>query len=156
MADDRLSDAELDELEARIDGWLRTQLDENPIVAAVERGEAGERRWYVRVLGEEKSVFSIWFRLRQRTLSYETYVLPAPEEHRDEVLEMLLRRNRTLFGVAFAIGEEDAVFLVGQAPVGSLDEGEVDRILGTVYETVERTFKPALRLAFASKLGDGR
>ena len=32
--------------------------------------------------GDEKDVFTIWFHLRQRTLHYETYVMPSPEENR--------------------------------------------------------------------------
>src|SRR3546814_8120369 len=62
----------------RLDAWLALQLTDNPAVAAVERdAESGERRWFVRVRGEEKDVFTIWFHLRQRTLHYETYVMPA-------------------------------------------------------------------------------
>ena len=106
---------ELDALEARIDAWLADQLAENPVVAAVERDrESGERRWFVRVTGEQKDVFTIWFHLRQRTLHYETYVMPAPEENQAQFYEHLLRRNLKLYGAAFAIGDEDAVFLVGQ------------------------------------------
>ena len=53
---------ELDALEARIDAWLAEQLADNPVVAAVDRDrEPGERRWFVRVTGEEKDVFTIWF-----------------------------------------------------------------------------------------------
>ena len=52
------TDAELDALEARIDAWLQRQLVDNPIVAAVDRGEPGERRWYVRLRGEEKDTFT--------------------------------------------------------------------------------------------------
>ena len=51
---------ELASLEARIDEWLAVQREENPVVAAVERDvESGERRWFVRVRGEEKDVFTI-------------------------------------------------------------------------------------------------
>ena len=64
--------------------------------------------------GEEKDTFTIWFTLGQRTLHYETYVMPAPEENHEQFYEHLLRRNLKLYGAAFAIGEEDAVFLVGQ------------------------------------------
>ena len=72
------TDAELAALEQAIDVWLAEQLAENPVVAAVERGEPGERRWYVRVLGEDKDVYSIWFTLGQRTLAFETYFMPSP------------------------------------------------------------------------------
>lgn len=154
MADEIADPATLAALDARIDAWLRTQLTENPVVAAVERGEPGERRWYVRVRGEAKDVFTIWFTLRQRTLQYETYVMPAPEENHAELYEHLLRRNRRLTGAAFAIGEEDAVFLTGSLGVHVIDEGELDRILGSLYAYVEQCFLPALRIGFASRFAD--
>jgi len=154
MADEIADPATLDALEARIDTWLRAELDGNPIVAAVERGTPEERRWYVRINGESKDVYSIWFTLRQRTFAYETYVLPAPEEDHARFYEHLLRRNRKLHGMAFCIGEEDAVFLAGSLPVGALDEGELDRILGSMHACVEQCFVPALRIGFASRFAD--
>jgi hypothetical protein len=143
---------ELDALEAQIDAWLAVQVDENPVVAAIERDrESGERRWFVRVHGEEKDVFTIWFTLRQRTLHYETYVMPAPEENPAELYEHLLRRNRQLYGLAFAIGDEDAVFLMGRLANDAVTPDELDRVLGSLYEWVERTFRPAMRIGFATR-----
>lgn len=144
--------AALDALDARISAWLVEQLEENPVVVAVERDvESGERRWFVRVHGEQKDVFTIWFHLRQRTLHYETYVMPAPEENAGELYEHLLRRNLKLYGASFAIGDEDAVFLVGQLDNGHVDEEELDRILGSLYGWVEQFFRPAMRIGFASR-----
>lgn len=143
---------ELDALEARIDAWLADQVACNPVVAAVERDrDSGERRWFVRVTGEEKDVFTVWFHLRQRTLHYETYVLPAPEENHARFYEHLLRRNLKLYGAAFAIGDEDAVFLVGQLDNSAVTWDELDRILGSLYAWVEQCFRPALRIGFASR-----
>ena len=143
---------ELDALEARIDEWLATQRRENPVVAAVERDlESGERRWFVRVRGEEKDVFTIWFTLGQRTLHYETYVMPAPEENHERFFEHLLRRNLKLYGAAFAIGEEDAVFLMGRLANDAITPDELDRVLGSLYEWVERSFRPAMRIGFATR-----
>ena len=138
---------------ARIESWMQRQLDENPSVAAVERDPTEVRRWFVRLTGEEKDVFSVWFTLGQRTLRYETYVMPAPEENHAQLYEHLLRRNVGLYGATFAIGEEDAVFLVGQLPLHALDDDELDRILGTMYEYTERFFRPALRIGYASRFG---
>jgi len=146
-----LTDAELGTLEARIDRWLQVQLDENPLVAAVDRGDPGERRWYVRLRGEEKDTFTIWLTLGQRTLRYETYVMPAPEENHARFYEHLLRRNRQLHGWAFAIGEEDAVFLVGALASGQVTEDELDRVLGSGWAYVERCFRAALRIGYASR-----
>ena len=146
------TDGELDTLATRIWEWLGRQVDESPVVAAVERDESQpNRRWFLRVHGEEKDVFSIWFHLGQRTLSYETYMLPDPETHRAELFEYLLRHNRQLYGASFAIGEEKAVFLVGQLDNRMVDDVELDRVLGSLYGWVERYFRPALRLGFASR-----
>ncbi len=146
------SPEELAALATHIEEWLDVQMAENPVVAAIDRDEDPDvHRWFVRVTGEEKDVFSIWFHLRQRTLHYETYVMPAPEENVDRFYEFLMRRNTTLMGAAFGIGEEDAVFLAGSLPNGAVDHDELDRILGSLYVWTERFFKPALRIGFASR-----
>ena len=143
--------AELARAEALIDAWLARQKADNPVVLAVDRGEAGECRWYVRLRGEEKDYITIWFALGQRTLSYETYVTPAPEENHAVFYEHLLRRNLRLNGVAFAIGAEDALYLRGQLPVGHIDDDALDRILGSLYLYTEQFFRPAMRIGFASR-----
>lgn len=148
MIDGAASPDELAAAERRIDAWLDLQLHQNPVVTAVERGEPGERRWYIRLNGEEKAVFSIWFALGQRTLHYETYLMPAPEDNAGQLYEHLLRRNRKLYGAAFCIGEEDAVFLTGQEAVATLDDDVLDRILGSLYAYVEQCFRPAMRIGF--------
>jgi hypothetical protein len=146
------TDDELDALEARIEAWFERQRTGNPVVAAVERDtESGERRWFVRVRGDQKDVFTIWFHLRQRTLHYETYVMPSPEENHAAFYEHLLRRNVKLYGGAFAIGDEDAIFLVGQIANDAVDEDELDRILGSLYEWTEQFFRPAMRIGYASR-----
>ncbi len=146
------SDADLAALDAVLETWLAAQRADNPVVAAVERDHtSGERRWFVRVRGEEKDVFTVWFTLRQRTLHYETYVMPAPEENHGALYEHLLRRNRQLYGAAFAIGDEDAVFLVGQLDNAAITEDELDRVLGSLYQWVEQFFRPAMRIGFATR-----
>ena len=144
------SEAELVELGRNIEAWATTQLTENPSVLGIER-DGAERRWVLRLQGEEKATFAVWFTLGQRALAYETYLLPAPEENHGAFYEHLLRRNLKLRAVTFAIGVEDAVFLVGQLANAQVNEVELDRILGTLYEAVERCFRPALHIGFASR-----
>ncbi|HVM54887.1 MAG TPA: YbjN domain-containing protein [Acidimicrobiales bacterium] len=146
------TEEELDRYEALIDGWLRAAFDENPIMVALDRGEPGDRRWYVRLAGEEKDHTTVWLRLGQRALHAEAYMMPAPEENHGRVYEQLLRRNRGTHGVWFAIGVEDAIFLVGQVELACLSEGQLDRLIGSIYAYVEQCFRPALRLGFASRL----
>jgi hypothetical protein len=78
-------------------------------------------------------------------------MMPAPEERAGELYEHLLRRNLKLRGFCFAIGAEDAVFLIGEISVERIGEAELDRLLGSVYSYVEQCFRPAMRIGFASR-----
>jgi Putative bacterial sensory transduction regulator len=135
---------ELDALAERISAWLAGELETNPILLDVTRDDELPYRWFVRLAGEEKDFTTIWMTLGQRTLKYETYVLPAPEQNRAPLFELLLRRNYGLVGAHFAIGPEDAVFLSGELPVHVVDEEELDRIVGSLLEYVEQVFRRAV------------
>lgn len=134
--------------EAQIDEWLASFAAATPAVEAVDRGEGDEIRWFVRMAGEEKDFTTIWLTLGQRTLRYESYVMPFPEANAERLFEHLLRRNERLVGAHFALGVEDAVFLRGELPVSALSQDELDRIIGTLYATVEQCFQPLLRIGF--------
>lgn len=143
-----------EELEAKhtfIDSWLQSAEADNPVIDAVERGPADERRWYVRIHGEEKDVWTIWFTLGQRTLRYETYLTPPPEENHADFYEHLLRRNHRLVGLKLEIGVEDAVFLSGAMSVAQVTAEALDHVLGSMYAAVELIFRPAMRIGYASK-----
>lgn len=147
---------EQDDLRARVEDWLARLAAANPAVAAIDRAEGDEVRWYVRLRGEAKEFTTVWLTLGQRTLRYETYVLPHPEEHGGEVFESLLRRNHRLVGASFSIGEEDAIFLHGELVLAGLTEPELDRAIGTLYDTVEMVFPSLVRVAFASRFVEER
>jgi hypothetical protein len=147
-------DASIARIEAQIDEWLAEQRRNDSTIVAVDRGEDDEIRWFVRMRGEEKEFTTIWLTLGQRTLKYETYVMPAPEENAEILYDMVLRRNDRLVGVHFSIGAEDAIFLRGELPLHALNEAELDRIVGTIYATVERTFPTLIRVGFASRFAD--
>jgi hypothetical protein len=152
---DVADDAALAILERRIDEWLASIAAGWLPVEAIERAEGEQRRWYVRLRGDDKDFTTIWLTLGQRTLRYETYVMPAPEENAAELYEHLLRRNERLVGAHFSIGIEDAVFLRGELPNHALSEAELDRVIGTLLATVEQTFRGLLRIGFASRFAAG-
>ena len=143
--------ADLDLLEINITTWLKSIGERFDEIVAVDQGEPGEHRWYVRMRGEEKEFTTVWFYLGQRTLKYETYVMPAPEENAQELYENVLRRNESLVGAHFSIGIEDAIFLRGELPIRLIDEQELDRIIGTLYAYVEQIFPSIIRIGFRSR-----
>jgi hypothetical protein len=136
-------------LERQIDEWLATLRAGDPTIEAVDRGEAGELRWYVRLHGEHKEYTTVWLTLGQRTLRYETYVMPAPIDNVAEVYESVLRRNERLVGAHFSIGAEDALFLRGELPLSALTERELDRVIGSLFAYVEQSFPVLIRLGYA-------
>lgn len=105
-------------------------------------------RWYVRFGCDGRDAATIYFDLRQRSLYYELYFIPDPPADNAEFYRWLLRRNRALYLVHFAIGTGGDIFLVGRTPLEDLDEDELDRILGAIYEATETWFQPAIRLGF--------
>jgi hypothetical protein len=146
---DAHDDATVAALAVQIDTWLDQLASTNPTIEAVDRAEGDEYRWYVRLRGDEKDHITVWLTLGQRTLRYEAYVMPAPEENIAQVYEMALRRNGKLVGAHFAIGIEDALFLRGELPVAAIAADEVDRVIGSIYAYVEQYFPALIRLGFA-------
>jgi Putative bacterial sensory transduction regulator len=148
---DAHDDTAVSALAERIDGWLADMAAANAAIEAVDRADGDEHRWYVRLRGEEKEHITVWLTLGQRTLRYEAYVMPAPQENVAQVYELALRRNEKLVGAHFAIGVEDALFLRGELPVGAVRAEEVDRIVGSIYAYCEQCFPAMIRLGFASR-----
>ena len=154
------TDTELDQLEARMDDWLaewaRSQVrgaaDERPMLLDVTRDDEVPRRWYVRLAGESRDVIAIWLTLRQRTLAYESYVLPAPQLRPDHVADFVLRRNYSLVGAQYGVGPEDALYLTGELPTHCVDEDELDRIVGSLWAYIERDVTTLVRLGFQKQI----
>ena len=149
------SDEELDALGQLIHRWAQAERATNDLVLAVDHlapaPPSRDRRWFIRLRGEEKAVTTVWLHLRELTLHFETQFMPAPEENREPLFEYLLRLNAKLFSVKFAIGDEEAIYLSGQLPWSAVDEGELDRIVGSAYAYTEQYFAAAMRLGHASR-----
>lgn len=146
------AESELVDLKQHIDDWLAAELSTNEMVASVETDVAGPRTWYVRLLGDTKDAIAIEFALKQRTLSYETYLMPVPQENHAEFYRSLLVRNEKLYGAAFVIGPQEGIYLQGQLDNRLIKvNGELDRVLGSMWTYVELCFQPALRIGFASR-----
>jgi hypothetical protein len=110
--------------------------------------DASIPRWYVRFGCEGRDAATIYFDFHQRTLRYELYFLPDPPDNHEELYRYLLRRNHTTYAAHFSIGPDGDLYLVGRTLLEHLDEAELDRIIGSLYELVERTFQPVLGLTF--------
>lgn len=150
---DLFDDSQRARLERRIDEWLSTVHDQHPNTVAACKSPGDDLRWMVRLRGESKEFSTIWLQLGQRTLRYETYVMPYPDENVGEVLATLLRRNERLVGAHYALGAENAIHLVGELLLSMVSDDELDRVVGTLFATVEAQFTGLVQRAFAGRLG---
>lgn len=109
------------------------------------------RRWYVRFTCDARDATTIYFDLRERTLRYEVYFLPAPPEPSAELFRFLLQRNHSMYGARFSLGPDGDIYLVGRLALEHLSEQELDRIIGVLYELTERWFQVVVQLAYGPR-----
>ncbi len=157
MMNDALDDGARKLLSADIDGWLAELVGEYDHIVDVERatGDADDVPcWLVRMRGDDKDAITAWLTLGQRTLVYETAVLPAPEDNQADLYEQLLRRNARIVGARFSIGNDGGVYLNGELEATRVDYDALDWMLGTLYSLVEQCFVSLLRIGFAGRFSD--
>jgi Putative bacterial sensory transduction regulator len=140
----------LDGVVAVVDRWAALALAAGEGLVATEGDPVTDgtalHRWYLRFAGEEKEFVTVWLTLRQRNLHFEAQVMPAPDEHAEEVYAYLLRRNVELHQASFALGPEDAIYLVGRTPALSVDDEELDRIAGSCVLYVDEHYPTLMSL----------
>jgi hypothetical protein len=139
-----------------IDDWAARELATGVALVAVDRQPGGDPvtgapRWYLRLRGDEKEFVTVWLTLRQRTLHHETQFMPAPETNIGATWEYLLKRNADLLGLSFALGPEDAVYLVGRVPVERVDDAELDRVIGASLAYTDECFPTAMAIGYEGR-----
>jgi len=75
----------------------------------------------------------------------EAYLGPVPDVHAEDLLRLLLIRNRTAWRCHFALDEEGGAVVRGRVANELVDASTLDAMLGECYELVELTFPPLLR-----------
>jgi hypothetical protein len=147
-------DQEMAAAVACIDAWAARELAADGPLVAAERQDVTDRtasfRWYLRFKGDEKDYITVWFTLKQRTLWHEAQFMPVPEANAAEVYAYLLRSNTGLLGMWFALGPEDAVYLVGRVPARLIDDDELDRIAGASVVYTDDHFPTAMTMGHPS------
>jgi hypothetical protein len=142
-----------EELDAVIREWERLW-HANGLVADVEHAShsdnKGQYHWMIRLRGDEKDVIALWLTLRQRTVHFETQVMPAPEEQFETLYKYLLVKNAELRDLHLAIGPEEGIYLLTQVPIGEVTLERLDEIVGATMHYVDEIFPTAMSMGLAS------
>ena len=97
--------------------------------------------------GARRDAATIYFDLHQRTLRYEVFLPIRP--HHEALYRFLPQRSHDVRRAL--IGLDGDCYLVGRTLLEHLDVAELDRIIGVLYEAVERWFPTAVRIGFARR-----
>ena len=118
--------------------------------AVVWSGEY-EGRPGLRMSQETRDFTTLWFDVGERTVGLEAYLLPAPQVHREEVYRQCLFRNRRSWPVSIAVDREGDLYIVGRIPLELFDRTHIDQAVGAVYELVDLSFRPLVRIGFSGR-----
>jgi hypothetical protein len=92
---------------------------------------------------------TVWFQVGERTLRVEAFMIPAPPAgRREEVYRRSLAYNSAVRRLHLALDRRGDLVLVGRVPLGEVDAGELELLLGEAHQALE-VVRPALaRVAF--------
>ena len=127
---------------------LREVLEESKITYE----EIDSSTLLVTVPGEKKLYTNVVFKVGDKTLSINAFVIRKPDQNSEKVHEWLLRHNASMYLLSYGINELGDIYLVGRLPIELITKCEVDRILGAVHEYCDASFNTLLELGFADAI----
>lgn len=102
--------------------------------------------------GEKKLQTHCALVVGDNSVSINAFVIRKPDENVAAVHDWLLRKNATMYCVAFASNELGDIYLVGRLPFSAVTEQELDRVIGAVLQYSDSAFNPLLELGFANAI----
>jgi hypothetical protein len=112
--------------------------------------ERDDGRWTVMLGGEHKRTIGVTLSIGDHTLTAQSFFMRTPDEDRERVYDLLLRRHLRSYTLRFALHPDGDLLLVGVLPLAAVTDDELDRMLGQVLTVADETFDEALRLGFAT------
>ena len=121
-------------------GWQR-MLDPNAVIDDflsshdLDYEQKDENTYLITLPGEAKQQTHCALVVGDHSLSINAFVIRKPDENKAAVFEYLLKKNASMYSIAFAVNER-----------------EIDRILGAVLQYADSSFNPLLELGFSSAI----
>jgi hypothetical protein len=110
-----------------------------------------EGRWGLRMSQQCRDFTTIWFAVGERTVGYEAFLLPDPPHNRADAYRFCLSRNRTSWPAAISLDRKGDLIVSGRIPLDRLSTEALDQAVGSVYETIELSFRPLLSIGFIGR-----
>ena len=108
---------------------------------------------FVAVLpGEHRLKTNVSIVVGDHSVSINAFIVRNPDENHEAVYAWLLKRNRRMYGVSYAIDHLGDVYLVGKVALDSINDFELDRLLGTILENSDGAFDYLLEMGFRTAI----
>ena len=114
--------------------------------------EKSGNNYFLTLPGERKLQTHCAIVVGDHSVSINAFVIRKPDENTKAVHEWLLKKNASMYCVAFALNELGDIFLVGRLPFHSITEKELDRVIGAVLQYSDSSFNPLLELGFSTAI----
>jgi hypothetical protein len=114
--------------------------------------DRSDNSFFLTLPGERKLQTHCAIVVGDHSVSINAFVIRKPDENVAEVHEWLLKKNASMYCVAFAINEMGDIYLVGRLPFHSISEQELDRVIGSVLQYSDSSFNPLLEIGFSSAI----
>jgi Putative bacterial sensory transduction regulator len=118
----------------------------------LEWESTGPDAYVVTLPGTHKLKTAVNLILGEHALRIEAFVMRHPDERHEELWAWMLRHNARMYGVSFSIDAVGDVYLTGRVSIKSLDEDELDRLLGAVLTYADESFDTMLEIGFGSSI----
>ncbi|NND04412.1 MAG: hypothetical protein HKN91_16670 [Acidimicrobiia bacterium] len=118
--------------------------DESDVVWCGEH----DGRWGIRMAQETRDFTTIWFDVGEITIGFEAYLLPPPRKDQAEVLGLCLKRNWRSWPAYIAADVKGELYVRGRIPIDNITATDIEMAVGAVYQLVELTFRPLIRLGY--------
>ena len=114
--------------------------------------EKSGNNYFLTLPGERKLQTHCAIVVGDHSVSINAFVIRKPDENTEAVHEWLLKKNASMYCVAFALNELGDIFLVGRLPFHAITEKELDRVIGAVLQYSDSSFNPLLELGFSTAI----
>lgn len=110
------------------------------------------RTFMVTLPGSTKLQTHCALTIGDHSLGVSAFVIRRPDENQAAVHEWMLKKNASMYAVAFALNELGDIYLVGRLPHAAISDSELDKVVGATLQYADGAFNPLLELGFSNAI----
>lgn len=107
--------------------------------------------FYLRFAGLAKDVIGVKVEIMERTIRFDSYLMPFPEVNSSKLFEYMLRVQSRVAPLHFEIGSEDGIYLVGSVATSTFDDEDLSEIIASILTYTDDLFPKMMSIGFEGR-----